>query len=437
MFAWTQSELPLFDPTEPRVLPQDRGAWFTINWLSPEGRLNRQKAFEVDELETVLRLIQGQPNAYMSQCFLDRPIRRHPFVLYGTHAYVDLDTYRIPSLAGLSLDAQAREVQLRCDDCGIPQPSALIASGRGLYGKWYWTCPVGPDGVGAMIAVNRGIQRKMAVLGADPKATDATRILRITGTEHTGAKRMVELLHLEQRDGHTVTYEFDAFARQIAPGTNDRPTADLLLPPVADMDREARTQRGGRMFTREGWHWAIVEDCYALARLRWGGIVPKGSRDIFGHVIACQLARIFRPETLYQEIIAAVSRTLPPHYIARDLANHCSTLMRNAREAVASGDWTKVYRYRKASLIDLLEITPAEERHMRALISDAEKRRREMAREAEQRRAAGMIERAEYEAASGQRRIQAVVMRAQGMSLRAIGAALGVSHEHVRRYLRG
>jgi hypothetical protein len=75
MFAWTQSELPLFDPTEPRVLPQDRGAWFTINWLSPEGRLNRQKAFEVDELETVLRLIQGQPNAYLSH-----PIPGGPFL---------------------------------------------------------------------------------------------------------------------------------------------------------------------------------------------------------------------------------------------------------------------------------------------------------------------------------------------------------------------
>jgi hypothetical protein len=39
-------------------------------------------------------------------------------------------------------------------------------------------------------------------------------------------------------------------------------------------------------------------------------MVPVGHRDIVGHVIACQMARIFRPETLYREIIAAVRPTL-------------------------------------------------------------------------------------------------------------------------------
>jgi hypothetical protein len=65
--------------------------------------------------------------------------------------------------------------------------------------------------------------------------------------------------------------------------------------------------------------------------------------------------------------------------------------MRLAREAAP-------YRYRKTSLIEMLQITPAEERHMKALISDGEKDRREVVRQREQRRAAGMIERAEYEA---------------------------------------
>jgi hypothetical protein len=36
------AQLELFDPVEPRTVPQDGKAWFTLNGLSPSGRLNRQ-----------------------------------------------------------------------------------------------------------------------------------------------------------------------------------------------------------------------------------------------------------------------------------------------------------------------------------------------------------------------------------------------------------
>src|SRR5947209_8607338 len=121
-----QPGLPIFDPTEPRTCPQDSRAWFTINWQSKSGRLDRQRAFPADETETVLRLTAGQPNLYMSQCYLDRPVRRSAFVSYGTHAYADLDTYRVPELSRFSPDDLVREIRSHCDDTGTPQPSAII-----------------------------------------------------------------------------------------------------------------------------------------------------------------------------------------------------------------------------------------------------------------------------------------------------------------------
>jgi hypothetical protein len=424
--AWHQSELPIFDPVEPRNMPQDGGAWFTVNWLSPAGRLNRQKAFQLDEMETVLRLTAGQQNLYMSQCLLDRPVRRSPFVRYGTHAYVDLDTYRVPGMASLPPSEAAHEVRTYCSDTGTPPPSAIVSSGRGLYAKWYWSKPIGRADVGRMMSVNRALVHRLDRFGADPKATDATRVLRITGSEHAGAKRLVSLLHLEQRNGHTVSYDFDTFAGDIAPVASEAPDAGLVLSSVANLDREARTQRAGRMFAREGWYWAIVEDCRTLARMRWGGTVPKGWRDTFGHVMACQLARIFHPGNLYREIEAHARLMLPADYVARDLAGHCASLMERARNGEG-------YRYGKGRLIDLLQITPTEERHMAALISDAEKARREKDRQREQRRAAGMIARAEYEAAAIARRSKVAMLRDGGMSWRKIGAALGISEGEARR----
>jgi hypothetical protein len=432
--SWTQSELQLLDPTEPRILPQDRGAWFTINWLSPStGKLNRQRAFEADELETVLRMTAGQPNLYMSQAFFNRPVRAGAFVNYMTHSYSDLDFYRVPEFAGLSPEAISREVQRHCDATGTPQPSAIVASGRGLYPKWFWDAPVTREGIGDMVGVNRALAKRLSRFGADPKATDAARILRITGTYHTGAQRTVDLLHLEQRDGHVVTYNAAAFARQIAPATVREPEGEMVMRPVGDLDRQARRDGTPRHFTRESWHWAVVLDCYRLAASRWNGRVPEGWRDTFGFVIACQLARIYHPSVLAREIRAAVSLILDPDYAQRDLISHCSTLLRQAREAFQCRRWTLVYRYRKQDLMDMLAVTPAEERHMRALISEAEGYRRRQVRRAEERRAAGMVARADYEAAATARRTSIVAMRERGMTWRTIGAELGVSEGEARR----
>ena len=71
--------------------------------------------------------------------------------------------------------------------------------------------------------LNRALQRRLADFGADPRATDAARLLRVTGSLHSGAKRMVEVLHLEQRDGLTITYDAHALARQIVPDADDAP----------------------------------------------------------------------------------------------------------------------------------------------------------------------------------------------------------------------
>lgn len=383
--TWHQPLLSIFDPTEPRTMPQDRAALFTVNWLSRARRLNRQQAFALDELETVLRLMAGHPDRYISQCMFDRPFRQAAFVNYSTHAFADLDFYRSQASAALTPEEAAREVLEFCDATGTPPPSAIIASGRGLYAKWYWSRPIGRADVGRLMGVNRALVRRFHAFGADPISTDATRILRITGSRNTGAGRMVSLLHLQQSGGHVATYDFADFARQFAPAA-DADAADLVLPTVADLDRAGRTRQGGRKFTREGWHWSIVEDVRTLARMRWGGVVPEGSRDVFGHVMAVQLARVFHPGNLFPEIKAHVSLILPADYAARDLVRDCSTLMNRARRA-------EHYRYSKPRLIDTLQITAAEERHMRALISDGEKDRREIERQRVARRAAGMAER--------------------------------------------
>ena len=79
---------------------------------------------------------------------------------------------------------------------------------------------------------------------------------------------------------------------------------------------------------------------------------------------------------------------LPLRFIERDLAGYCASVFSRAREAARGEtrnyrgiDRCPIYTPRNAWIIDRLEIWPAIQQHMRALIGPGEKlRRREQAR---------------------------------------------------------
>jgi hypothetical protein len=88
------------------------------------------------------------------------------------------------------------------------------------------------------------------------------------------------------------------------------------------------------------------------------------------------------------------------------------------------------YRFKNQTIIELLEITAEEEREMRTIISDNERRRRDRQRKNPE------MTRKEYEDRAAMRREQARRLAAEGLSLREIGKRLGISHEAVRKALR-
>jgi hypothetical protein len=251
--------------------------------------------------------------------------------------------------------------------------------------------------VGKMIALNRELTRRLSSFGGDPRATDASRLLRVTGSLHGGASRMVEVLHLEQSDGKTITYDPLWLADHLAPRA-DRALADeTMLEPAPGLAREAARaiRRAPDRFTRESWFWAIVEDIRMLAAMRWPGrSIPEGSRDTFAFLIACQLLRIFPPREAFAETVAIVSTMIEQHFLRRHLFGLCSTAMRYARDAWAGHGWVKMYRYGKVKLIEELEISQDEMRQMGALIDEDERRRRDRVAAARRRRADGKAERA-------------------------------------------
>ena len=106
-----------------------------------------------------------------------------------------------------------------------------------------------------------------------------------------------------------------------------------------------------------------------------------------------------------------------------------STLYRRVKEHMAGqyGRGQGLYRYKNQTLIDLLEITPEEERHMKTLISRREKDRRWNERRNEARG---------YQSKRVDRAEKIVKLRRLGLSLRQISVVLGCGKSTVADELK-
>jgi hypothetical protein len=222
----------------------------------------------------------------------------------------------------------------------------------------------------------------------------------------------------------------------------------LSLPERDPHDRPGREEphplitkkRGGRAFNREHWHWGVLEDIRALAAARYpAGIVEPGMRDLYGHLAACQIARVIRPRALFHEIVAIARAFLPPGYVEGEFRAHCSSLLDRAKGAAEGQlcgspdgrERTPIYTYCKSRMMDLLQVTPDEERFMTRLISSAEKYRRKVLA----RRTAGVMARADYEAAAAHRQARARMLRGGGFPWAEVARQMGLPSPDAARQL--
>lgn len=417
-----------------------------------------QRAYRLHELEWVLGHVNDNLDTYMSQAFFSKPCRRALHVAWLTHAYVDLDLYKLPvppnpGEAGIML-------RLFCRDEGIPEPSVIVSSGRGLYLKWMWSSPLPRAAAGRAVAVNRALVRLFQQWGADPVAVDVSRILRVVGTRNTKSGGVTRILHQAERDGAPLTYDFELFADEVLPFTLEqvRGFRDAAKARHAEVrvlsqerarrvaQREAEQARRGnqREFVPEDWHWGVLEDLRCLAGLRHAdGVVQPGSRDLFGHIGACQLARVIPAGQLWHEIREWSRILLPADYRENpEFRQHCSTLLHEAQRA-ANGERdthkgrkvTPVYTYRASTLVERLEITPDEMRQMTRLIDRDEKRRRDREATMAKRRHAGVQERKVYEGAAAERMARAQALRAGGLTWDEVASRMELGSAEAARCL--
>ena len=431
------TQLELFNESalpEAVTLHADRPGFFSL-LIKPSGLTPRQTSYRVELLPQVLAALDPDIDSYMSQATFFRPNRRLVNLWRVPLCFVDLDAYR-SEYASRDPEGMSLAVRQYMDDTGIPPASVVVHSGRGLYLKWLLKSPVPQAALPRWNAVQRELVSRLADFGSDPKARDASRVLRLVTTCNTKQPdpdlRKVRVLWVEEADGEPLLHDFERLAEAVLPFTRREAKAievDKLPGRVIQFKRGRESALAARRFTYETLHWDRVTDMRKLRQLR--GPIAEGGRETFVFLMLNQLAQSGQVNAHnFQYETVALARECESFVDGSDWSRSTfSTLYRRVKEHVAGqyGMGQGLYKYQNQTLIEQLEITPDEERHMKTLISTTEKYRRNNDRRREARgHQSKRVERAK----------KIVELHRAGLSLRQIAVVVGCHYSSVSRVLR-
>jgi hypothetical protein len=429
-------QLSLFSAVEEASFYHDPGKFGFFSLLVADGHTKRQNSYRLSQMPVVLSLLDPRRDTWLSQAEFLKPTRRVVNLARIGLLFADLDTYRKPWAQGRSPKQQTEVLLYHCDTEGLPRPSLVIFSGRGLQAKWFLDGTLPRRALPRWTACQRHLIDRLAPLGADPAAKDASRVLRLVETVNTKSGEICRVIHVEEGpDGEPIRYDFEYLAEVLLP----------LARCDIEADRKARADRcqfkrlpggktsGLRRFNGRQLAWDRLEDLRTLAELRGG--VQEGQRmlHLFWRLNFLLLSGVTHSSQMYHEAVA-LAREIDPRWTYRSA--ELMTLYAKAK-AFEAGEvvefngkkYPPLYTPKNDTLINLFCITDDEQRHLKTIISADIARERDRERDERRRRAAGAKAHS-----SEQDRATARLMRAKGMSLREIACRLGVSHEIVRRW---
>lgn len=458
-----QLRLSTAEPLETDAYHAPGFGFFTVASVIDGPRPWKQQHYRLDRLHEIAELA-GQQDTYITQGEFKGPKRTIANLARIRLLWVDLDIYKLPEMQGKSKETIAAALLLKCDDLQLPRPSVIIDSGRGMYAKWFLDAPLPAVALPRWQLVQNIFCLKLKEYGADPKARDAARVLRVVGTINSKTGTYVRIVWQNSTPaagGHFVNgfiaYSFDTLADEQLPVTRDdlrQLRADRELARLNVSTRETptgnrltlvsdRNTDGLRRFNPSQLARDRFNDITKLMALRgWQDGAPEGERDILVFLSAAFMAQAVAQPQLEHEI-AAIARRIAPTWTAQEIHSCVTTVVSKAQQAVEgrkvvfNGELRDPrYIFKTETLIDLLGITPEEETQLTTIISKTEAKSRDAARKRQARAEAGAAPRADYLAAAAQRRAAALALHLEAKSWKEIGLALGVSGDAARQLVR-
>lgn len=379
--------------------------WITRSVISKDGYTQwHYKYAELKDLD-----LTGE-NIYITLNTFYKPCRRLEYIKELNALFIDLDTYNTK----FNKEQILMDLEQNYFNKKVPIPNYVIDSGRGMYLIWLINS-VPSKALPLWKAVQEYLYSQLECFGADRKALDATRILRVPGSINSKAKTVVGIL-----DEYDYVYDLREIQHEFLPELKPKEK------------KRGRPRKINFVYRERSLYYARIQDITKLCELREYSL--KGKRELILFLYRYYLC-VFTEDVqkALEDVLELNSMFIPP------LGDN------EVRKATMSAervyiDKVKEYKYKNSTLIELLEITEYEETQMSTIISKSEYKRRDRVYQKNkyQRKLKSEGKISEKEKLS-QRRAKIKDLLAEGLKQKDICSQLNISKDTYirdRKYLR-
>ena len=316
--------------------------WVTRSVIDKNGY--RQWHYKYAELKN---LDMSGENIYITPNTFYKPYRRLEFIKELKTLFIDIDYYKI----GFSKEQILMNLEENFFNQSIPIPNYVIDSGRGMYLMWLINA-VPSKALPLWKAVQEYLYKQLKCFGADRQALDATRILRVPGSINSKSKTVVRIL-----DEYNYVY-------------NLREIQNEFLPELKPYEKKkGRPKKINFIFRERSLYYGRIQDIIKLCELREYDL--KGHRELILFLYRYYLCSFTEDTQKALNDVLELNNTFKQPLIEREAIRATTSAER------CYLDKNKEYRYKNDTLIELLEITEEEQKHMTIIISKKEYRRRD------------------------------------------------------------
>lgn len=351
--------------------------------------------------------------------------------------YQDLDYQRRATHAGKDPRVVAEGALAALGDNGVPSPSFIMRTGRGLCLVWLHE-QLPRRALPRWQAVQKRLADVLTSFGSDKAALDAARVFRVSGSLNSRADPLdaeVRMIWHNGREGEPFRHMFSDLADEVLPYTR----AELVSLSAERARRKAEgrdTGRPAQTLTVATWAETMLSDLQRLRAYRYPeGAIHPGERDRWLFCAATAMAWLCPPQVLERELSALAHEATG--WEGKETRSRMSSALARARMAAAGRrlEWggrevDPRYRMKASTVVDWLEIEPGEMREagLRMLVDSDRAREVGAERQRDSRHRKGAQDRAGVQAARLElgRRARFLQTR-EGLTVRELADKLGVS----------
>ena len=367
---------------------------------------NRWQQYYFEGINDLSINLKGK-DVYISQNTFNNKSRRLIHLKELKALYIDIDCYK------MNLSKEAVKYFMENDLYGqIPVPNMLIDSGRGLYYIIFLENTMAEE-LPKWQLVEKYLYEKLKDLGADNKALDATRVLRVTGTVNSKNNSIVKVI-----DTYDYQYTLDEIIENYIPEIiEDRKEKQK----PKGVRKKGRKKKFVSLFTLYKLYYTRFKDIKKLVEIR--NYEMTGYREVTLFLLRYFMNVYHGDDDLVMEEILEINNSFTEPLEKDEVFKATLSGATRATE--------NVYKYSNDKLIKLLDITPLEQKQMATIISKSEKYYRNNKNRREQRRNKEGLTNKEAERIKNEKDI--LELKRKKYTLKQISKELNLSISYVKK----